>query len=237
MPHYALPHLPCTLPGLAWAAGPSQPAPVVVDVGAGYGMFSLAAAARGLRVVAFEASPKSAVALQASIAFNGFPVRLERVALGEKLEPICLDPPQSLGGEAVEGPLDWEGGGGGGAGLEKAAERGEGAAARGGGQGSSKRKQGSGRRLKEAKPGEQEVEAARRGYGSTAARRDGLEGCRQRGQRVPAARAVQEAVPTGALRRHMRVSCPLCRGNGGCCCCFGVRRRERRTSIMLGSFW
>lgn len=42
------------------------------DVGAGYGLLSLAAAARGHRVHAFELGPASLEALEASLAHNGF---------------------------------------------------------------------------------------------------------------------------------------------------------------------
>eukprot|EP00775_Hariotina_reticulata_P008242 gene8242-8432_t len=45
---------------------------VLVDVGAGHGFFSLAAAARGHHVVAFETSSGSLAAFKASIAYNGF---------------------------------------------------------------------------------------------------------------------------------------------------------------------
>lgn len=42
------------------------------DVGAGYGLLSLAAAARGHRVHAWELGPASLEALEASLAHNGF---------------------------------------------------------------------------------------------------------------------------------------------------------------------
>lgn len=73
----------CCLPGAL-----PKSTPVVVDIGAGYGMFTLSAAARGLRVVAFEASEKSAAALEASIDFNNVAskVQLHKVALGETAE-------------------------------------------------------------------------------------------------------------------------------------------------------
>ena len=45
---------------------------LLVDVGAGSGLFSLAAAARGHPVLAFELSPKSVASLQASVEYNGF---------------------------------------------------------------------------------------------------------------------------------------------------------------------
>lgn len=45
---------------------------VLIDVGAGNGFFSLAAAARGHRAVAFEMSNRSVASFEASIADNGF---------------------------------------------------------------------------------------------------------------------------------------------------------------------
>ena len=45
---------------------------VLVDVGAGYGYFSLAAAARGHQAIAFEMSNLSVASFEASIAYNGF---------------------------------------------------------------------------------------------------------------------------------------------------------------------
>lgn len=45
---------------------------MLVDIGAGIGFFSLAAAARGHRSIAFELAPASLESLQASIDYNGF---------------------------------------------------------------------------------------------------------------------------------------------------------------------
>ena len=45
---------------------------VLLDVGAGQGYLSLAAAARGRRAVAFETDPVALASLNASLAFNGF---------------------------------------------------------------------------------------------------------------------------------------------------------------------
>ena len=45
---------------------------VLLDIGAGQGLFSLAAAARGHRAVAFELSAKSVASMEASLAFNGY---------------------------------------------------------------------------------------------------------------------------------------------------------------------
>ena len=50
--------------------GPLQQ--VLLDVGAGNGYFSLAAAARGHRAIAFELSNASLASFEASVAYNGF---------------------------------------------------------------------------------------------------------------------------------------------------------------------
>jgi len=46
---------------------------VLLDIGAGIGLYSLAAAAAGRSVVAFEQGPKNLASLRASIAYNDFP--------------------------------------------------------------------------------------------------------------------------------------------------------------------
>lgn len=43
---------------------------VLLDIGAGQGLFSLAAAARGHKAIAFELSAKSLASLEASVAFS-----------------------------------------------------------------------------------------------------------------------------------------------------------------------
>lgn len=68
---------------------------VLVDVGAGYGMITLAAAARGHHVHAFELGPGSLDALEASIERNGFGslVQIHKVPLGalNQRGPTCLE--------------------------------------------------------------------------------------------------------------------------------------------------
>jgi FkbM family methyltransferase len=54
------------------ALGMLEPGSVVLDLGAHLGTFSLAAAARGVRVIAVEASPRNAEFLRASARANGF---------------------------------------------------------------------------------------------------------------------------------------------------------------------
>eukprot|EP00803_Ostreobium_quekettii_P009414 evm.model.scf_1171.5 EVM.evm.TU.scf_1171.5 scf_1171:27804-30200(+) len=68
---------------------------VFVDVGAGLGLFSLAAAARGHRAIAFEASASSLPALRASVEANGFQDLLDvhPMPLGHRNESACLDHP------------------------------------------------------------------------------------------------------------------------------------------------
>jgi FkbM family methyltransferase len=65
---------------------------VLVDVGAGQGFFSLAAAARGHRVIAFEASPASLAAFKASVKYNGFQdlVTVHSTAVGASAAALCL---------------------------------------------------------------------------------------------------------------------------------------------------
>lgn len=65
---------------------------VLLDVGAGSGFFSLAAAARGHSAIAFELGPVPAASFEASIAHNGFQdrVQLHRLALGGADEAICV---------------------------------------------------------------------------------------------------------------------------------------------------
>ncbi len=46
-------------------------AQVLLDIGAGIGFFSLAAAARGHRSIAFELSRNSLESFRASLAYNG----------------------------------------------------------------------------------------------------------------------------------------------------------------------
>ena len=68
---------------------------VLVDIGAGYGVISLAAAARGHRVHAFELGPGSLRALEASIERNGFDslVQVHKVPLGTSSQrgQTCLE--------------------------------------------------------------------------------------------------------------------------------------------------
>jgi hypothetical protein len=63
-----------------------------VDVGAGHGFFSLAAAARGHRVIAFETAPGSLAAFKASIAYNDFGslIELRNTVLGAIPGNVCL---------------------------------------------------------------------------------------------------------------------------------------------------
>ncbi|KAI8469837.1 MAG: hypothetical protein J3K34DRAFT_385638 [Monoraphidium minutum] len=92
-------HMPLGAPG----GGDGARRGVFVDVGAGEGFFSLAAAARGHRVLAFEAAPASLEAFRASIAYNGFEGLIEvvdNVTLGAAREELCLPDGGAAGGEA-----------------------------------------------------------------------------------------------------------------------------------------
>jgi FkbM family methyltransferase len=83
---------------LAAAPNPTRGG-VLVDVGAGQGFFSLAAAARGHRVIAFEASPPSLAAFKASVSYNGFHdlITVHSAALGAKAGTVCLQQAERLG--------------------------------------------------------------------------------------------------------------------------------------------
>ena len=67
-------------------------AQVLFDVGAGLGFHSLAAAARGHKAIAFELSPASLTAFNASIAFNGFGkhITLHQVWPAGMLSRACI---------------------------------------------------------------------------------------------------------------------------------------------------
>lgn len=67
---------------------------VLLDIGAGLGLFSLAAAARGHRVIAMEASPNSTEALLESIRYNGWQKRItlhHSPAGAVDRRPVCLE--------------------------------------------------------------------------------------------------------------------------------------------------
>uniref|UniRef100_A0A383WPH4 Methyltransferase FkbM domain-containing protein n=1 Tax=Tetradesmus obliquus TaxID=3088 RepID=A0A383WPH4_TETOB len=76
---------------------------VLVDIGAGHGFFSLAAAARGHRVIAFETAPGSLAAFKASIAYNGFGslIELRNTVLGATPGKVCLQQQDELAGAAA----------------------------------------------------------------------------------------------------------------------------------------
>ncbi len=62
-----------------------MPKQVLLDVGAGSGYFSLAAAARGHRAIAFELANASLASFEASIAYNGF----GRLIMLHKVRPLA----------------------------------------------------------------------------------------------------------------------------------------------------
>lgn len=78
--------------GALGVRGRPQQREKLVDVGAGHGFYSLAAAARGHDVLAVELSTRSVRALQASIEYNGWQgrVQLAQVALGAAAGATCL---------------------------------------------------------------------------------------------------------------------------------------------------
>ncbi|KAL3159283.1 hypothetical protein ABBQ32_011245 [Trebouxia sp. C0010 RCD-2024] len=84
---------PTVLEALIGSLGGRGSNRVLLDIGAGQGLFSLAAAARGHRAIAFELSPNSLASFEASMAFNGFQdlITLHKVALGQQNESICVE--------------------------------------------------------------------------------------------------------------------------------------------------
>ncbi|KAG2453558.1 hypothetical protein HYH02_001777 [Chlamydomonas schloesseri] len=83
---------PLVVDALVGSLGPPEQGAVLVDVSAGQGFFSLAAAARGHTVVAFESSGRSLEAFSAAVLYNGFQdrVRLYNVSLGAAPTTLCL---------------------------------------------------------------------------------------------------------------------------------------------------
>lgn len=79
---------------------------VLIDIGAGHGFFSLAAAARGHRVVSFETSAGSLSAFKASIAYNGFGglIDLHEAALGNETSTVCLSQRKDIAAVAAQPP-------------------------------------------------------------------------------------------------------------------------------------
>lgn len=83
---------PLVVDALVGSLGPPEQGAVLVDVSAGVGFFSLAAAARGHTVVAFESSARSLEAFSAGVVYNGFNdrIRLYNVSLGAAPETVCI---------------------------------------------------------------------------------------------------------------------------------------------------
>jgi FkbM family methyltransferase len=69
-----------------------RPGDLVVDIGANVGIYSLASAARGARVVAFEPVPSTASRFERSLALNDFKegVSLKRVAVSDRSGELTL---------------------------------------------------------------------------------------------------------------------------------------------------
>lgn len=83
---------PSVVNALVGALGQKEDGTVFVDIGAGLGFFSLAAASRGFQVHAFELSNSSLEVFVSSIEYNGFmnEIHVHNVALGAQSERICL---------------------------------------------------------------------------------------------------------------------------------------------------
>ena len=90
-------------PSFELALGMVRPGDVVLDLGAHLGTFSLAAASRGLQVVAVEASPRNAAFLRASAGANGFDnLRVVEVAVSDSPGVVRFRP-EGAWGQITEG--------------------------------------------------------------------------------------------------------------------------------------
>ena len=87
----AEPRTPTAAEALVGSLAAHRRSAALLDVGAGLGYYSLAAAARGHRVIAYEAEAAASGLFDASVAHNGFGPRvdLRRVRLGGKGEAFC----------------------------------------------------------------------------------------------------------------------------------------------------
>ena len=63
---------------------------VFLDIGAGVGLFSLAAASRGHKAIAFELSPNSLRTFNASVQYNGFQRQIDIQEVGFSNPPGCM---------------------------------------------------------------------------------------------------------------------------------------------------
>lgn len=88
------PRAPVALVGALGQAGQPGDAPILLDIGAGIGFYTVTAAMRGQRVIATELSPKSVHSLQASVAANNLNslVTLANVTLGAAPGKACVRP-------------------------------------------------------------------------------------------------------------------------------------------------
>lgn len=69
----------------------------LVDIGAGIGLFSLMAAARGHQVIAFETAPHSIESFNASIHYNGFQDHIQIHQVDDSnIIHLCLQPKKKL---------------------------------------------------------------------------------------------------------------------------------------------
>jgi FkbM family methyltransferase len=93
-----------SLPSSSSSSSSQRPLQTLVDVGAGLGLFSLAAAARGHRAVAFELAPQSLSALRAAVQHNGFGALVTPLAaaVGAKPGRVCLGVDGGGGGGVEE---------------------------------------------------------------------------------------------------------------------------------------
>ena len=79
--------------GKAAAEGDLAAKPALLDIGAGYGVYTLTAAARGHRVIATELATRSAAALRAAVELNDFGdlVHVVNVTVGASEGIVCTE--------------------------------------------------------------------------------------------------------------------------------------------------
>lgn len=99
MDNTMVPRAPVALVGALSKAADTGKPPILLDVGAGIGFYTVTAAVRGHPVVAAELAPRSVAALQASLEENGVDglVRISNVTVGAEEGLACVQP--------VGGPL------------------------------------------------------------------------------------------------------------------------------------
>lgn len=94
MDNTMVPRAPVALVGALSKISDAGEPPILLDIGAGLGFYTVTAAVRGYHVVASELAPRSIRALQASLKENGVQkqVRVHNVTLGAEEGMACVQP-------------------------------------------------------------------------------------------------------------------------------------------------